>query len=132
MKSYTNLQQSQILAEILSHDTADQIYEHFTITKVKDAPKEMLYKHNGDVPFQICGGIGIPCWSLAALLNVLPKIIDKDYVINITQNSTNTWFITYDLFADRDCSFRGLISKSNSLVDACYEMILKLNERKLL
>lgn len=31
MKSYTDLPQSRILAEILSHDIADQTYERFVI-----------------------------------------------------------------------------------------------------
>jgi len=126
MKSYTNLQQSQILAEILSHDTADQIYEHFTITKVKDAPKEMLYKHNGDVPFQICGGIGLPCWSLAALLNLLPNFINR-YTKSL-YGFADVWYCGYE---DEGGEYLFNI-KADNLLDACYEMILKLHELKLI
>lgn len=130
-KICTDIPQSKRLAEILSLESADMC---FNISQRSNMPPLMIpyskfneFFNIGETPDFL-----IPCWSLSALLDVLPKVIDRDYVINITQNSTNTWFITYDLFADRDCSFNGLISKSNSFVGACVEMIIKLKKLNLL
>ena len=61
----------------------------------------------------------IPCWSLAALLNVLP-----DYTLQT--NTDGTVFVICD-------SKKPMISDAYSNpVDACYEMILKLHEFNLL
>ena len=74
IKSFTDLYQSKKLAEILSNESADQTWERIAIAGANlNVPEEMQYRHNGDMPFQIYSGIGIPCWSLASLLGVLPK-----------------------------------------------------------
>ena len=127
MKSYTDLKQSKKLAEILPIESAD----HHYVRKVQDSmgnpvagkwstPKygnpnssHASYMSIGFINFEI-----IPCWSLAALLGVLPEAMlgkDKDgYVLmNETMGS-------------------GLVTTSDNSIDACYEMILKLNELKLL
>lgn len=75
----------------------------------------------------------IPCWSLAALLNVIPQeIFDGEYILNITEGCDNRWVLTYDGYEDRTKSYYGLSSGADNLVDACYEMILKLHELKML
>lgn len=135
MKAYTDIEQSRTLAKILPHNTADQIYERFTITKAKDVPKETLYKHNGDIPFQCCSGIGIPCWSLAALLDVLPNNenistnLSKGGYRILTLEYTNSWFIDYE---DETDGLNNCVTSADNPVDACYEMILKLHELKML
>ena len=67
MKSYTDLKQSRKLAEILPLETADMCYikgkAHLGFLYEE-------YKEFGDSVLQEYE----PCWSLAALLNVLPKI----------------------------------------------------------
>ena len=74
IKSYSDLQQSKKLAEILPIESADQTWARIAIAGANlDVPEEIQYRHNGDMPFQYYSGIGTPCWSLAALLGVLPK-----------------------------------------------------------
>lgn len=67
-----------------------------------------------------------PCWSLAALLGVLPNKLQIALAINDFQGDRKEKYSIgsvehdkYDCFADNP-------------VDACVEMILKLNELNLL
>ena len=123
IKNYTDLQQSKKLAEILPMESVDMYYPNRTDTK-----------YQGALPIEWKRGLQllsqeIPCWSLAALLNVLPKYIDGSVLrMDIGENDFNLWFddlsgIVNILLPD--------ITKDNP-IDACYEMILKLNEQKLL
>lgn len=107
MKAYTDLEQSKKLAEILPFGSEDgALTENYHC---------------------------IPCWSLAALLNAIPQeIFCGDYVINITEGRINKWVLTYDHCVNRNHSNYGLSSCADTLVDACYEMIVKLHEQKLL
>lgn len=60
MKSYTDFNQSKKLAEILPLETADMCYP--------------LPCEDGDKPLLEQGGFGsTPCWSLVALLDILPS-----------------------------------------------------------
>ena len=60
----------------------------------------------------------IPCWSLAALLNLL------DYP-SLTQNKENEWEVCV-----LNCESDGYIEISaGNPVDACYKMVLKLHEK---
>lgn len=112
MKSYTDLEQSKKLAEFLPLESADCYWED-----------------NMSVEF----GHGwhsqhIPCWSLAALLDVLNKtayFMDEDALVNLSSYKTIEW----DLGIDN--SDLELVTESNP-IDACVEMILKLNELNLL
>ena len=134
MKAYTDLKQSKILAEILPHATADNTWEIIAIAGSNlNVPEEQQYIHNGNMPFCFYSGIGVPCWSLAALLDISPQeIFDGEYVINITEGCDNRWILTYDSFENRHHSYYGLSSNADNLVNACYEMIIKLNELKML
>lgn len=81
MKSYTNLEQSKTLSKILPHKSADMWYWEF--------PTAPTYNNYGYPMFHKGEGIhNVPCWSLAALLQVLPLgIYDKldgyDYELEI-------------------------------------------------
>lgn len=73
MKSYTDIEQSHKLAEILPLESADMYYfldptpagniYHLVIQRIDIGIKNLPQYDEGD----------IPCWSLAALLGVLPK-----------------------------------------------------------
>ena len=133
MKPYTDLNQSRTLAEFLSHTTADQTWERIAIAGANlDVPEELQYRHNGNMPFKIYSGVGIPCWSLAALLDVLPKVYYpvKDHPTYLTLGKPkDKWCALYfDVTGMQD----GEQTLADNLVDACYEMILKLKEQKLL
>lgn len=120
MKSYTDISQSRTLADILPHDTADQTYERFVIAGAGlNIPDEKQCRHNGDMPFRFYSGIGLPCWSLAALLDVVPEVS-----LNSFKDGKWNAMVQRDgkmIYADKD-----------NPIDACYEMILKLHEQNVL
>ena len=120
MKSYTDLSQSKKLAEILPLESADQTWERIAIAGANlDVPEELQYRHNGDMPFKHYSGIGVPCWSLAALLDVLP-----DYTLQT--NTDGTVFVVCE-------SAKPVISDAyDNPVDACVAMIERLHELNLL
>lgn len=110
MKSFSDIEQSKKLAEILPLDSADMARcggENVIMTDYISAKKK----------FSVCGELTItPCWSLAALLSVLPS--------SSTDSSDDNHFRIY-------CKWRFTEWHDNP-VDACVEMILKLHERKML
>ena len=116
-KSYTDLEQSKKLAEILSHDYADGTWKRVAIAGINlNVPEEQQYFHDGDTPFVFYSGVGIPSWSLAALLDILPSS---------TLDSSNGHH--YRLHC------MGMFSEwYANPIDACVAMIEKLNEQKLL
>ena len=111
IKSFTDISQGRKLAEILPLESADMC---------------CFQNQNGDInyygfPFlqgnKDCNPI--PCWSLSALLGVLP-----DYTLQT--NTDGTVFVVCD-------SKKPMISDAyDNPVDACVAMIEKLNELNLL
>jgi hypothetical protein len=68
VKSYTDLEQSEKLAKILPLSSADMRYH--TISQYNQYPcDEIIYTIDFNKPEYK----DIPCWSLAALLSVLPR-----------------------------------------------------------
>ena len=114
MKSFTDLEQSKKLAEILSLESADMIFVHTTDFE-GDEHFDIDFPNN-----QPLFEDGIYAWSLAALLDLLPEIQGGKPTIDLDDN-----YITYPHMSD-------LHTKADNLVDACYELILKLNILKML
>lgn len=129
IKSYTDLNQSRKLAEVLPHDTADGTWKRVVIAGINlNVPEEQQYIHDGGIPFMYYSGIGIPSWSLAALLDILQKtayFIDEDANVTLCSYKTVEWNLGIN---NSDVEFT---TKTNP-VDACYEMIIKLHKQKLL
>jgi hypothetical protein len=134
IKSFTSLEQSKVLAKILPLNTADMCYKCLgedpydtclrPYSEWKEEYKGLLVNKEVDV---------IPCWSLASLLEAIPQeIFDGEYIINITEGWDNKWILTYDHHENRNHSYYTLSIGADNLVDACYEMILKLHELKML
>lgn len=108
MKSYTDIEQSKKLAEILPVESADMYYMNGT--------KHVLVIPNYETDFFNLQEDDIPCYSLTALLNVLPSSTldssdDHHYRLHCMERFTE-WH--------------------DNPIDACVEMILKLNEKNLL
>ena len=135
MKSYTDINQSKKLAEILPIESADMCFANDgTSIKIDANPfnvRKLMWKN-----VQL-----IPCWSLAALLDVLPTdyIIHKHYFLEISKMGDNAkpYEVRYFRFReDWEGANFGRITHisytSDNLIDACYEMIVKLHEQKLL
>lgn len=103
MKSYTDLSQSKKLAKILPIESADMFYRDNGIDV------KLIWEHNAQ-------NVKSPCWSLAALINILPK------GTRLLKSATDN---TYHC----DCP-KGNIGKwYDNPVDACVDMICKLKER---
>ena len=126
MKSYTNIEQSRKLAKILTIKSADMYF-----SKYDTIHAATLYSSCDSEYFKIHEFT--PSWSLAALLEKIPQeIFNGEYIINITEGRDNKWILTYDHRENRNHSYPGLSSGANNLVDACYELILKLNKQNLI
>ena len=122
MKAYTDIEQSKKLVELgIDVNTADMWYPPSLIkygvvnkwlenpTIIKDIEHSKLKKE-----------YYVPCWSLAAMLNVLPEIQGGYPVISLYDN-----YIAYPHMSN-------LYTEADNLVDACVEMILKLHEQNIL
>lgn len=116
IKSFTDLEQSKKLAKILPLESAD-MYWDYNVRMHKHYPMIMDYQFD-----DFC----IPCWSLAALLNVLPNRLQIVLAINDFQGDRKEKYAigsvehdNYDCYADNP-------------VDACVDMIIKLHELKML
>ena len=148
MKSYTSLEQSKKLAEILPPESADMYYKYVL-------PKSDRIIHTPEIGNPIdsskwynegytFGGkrepitlseYCIPCWSLAALLDLLPNnehiettISRGSWKIDTVEYLPNTWWCEYE---DSKSLTEFNISADNP-VDACVAMIEKLHEQNLL
>ena len=111
MKSYADLPQSKKLVEILPPESADMMHGRLIV-----------------IPFN--DGSLTPCWSLAALLNVIPKKI-KDFNvlrIDIGESTFAIWYDEIGYGVNRELPD----IEMKEPVDACVEMILKLHELNLL
>ena len=156
-KICTSINQSNKLIELgIDVNTADIYYTTFygKVNKHLPMPKEVYDILN----CPINNNKVVPAWSLTALLNILPyKIELSQDVIDVNGNIAyknecykcsinrcglfgDKWNIQYygkhqrqlgerykELYIDLFFS-----ENYNNLVDACYEMILKLNELKIL
>ena len=130
MKSYTDLKQSRTLAEFLPHNTSDQTWARIAIAGANlGIPEEKQYRHDGDMPFYFYSGTGVPCWSLAALLDVIKDKCDYFefvYLKRTYDGRANLLVDVYRLSTDVYDVY------NKEAVDACVEMILKLHELKLI
>jgi len=132
IKSFTDLSQSKTLAEILPIESADMMWEqHYN-----NEPYVTIKPHTTIGKSINCHCV--PCWSLAALLSVLPIIYtnDKKEVcgplhIDITDSETPfvLWYVNP---LHKGCIVELKTRECDNLVDACYEMIIKLYKLKML
>lgn len=125
MKAYTDLEQSHKLAEILPLESADHHYVRKTCDFMGNSVDGNFSSYET-----------LPAWSLAALLSVLPfhLIVDNQRygfsMIKGLDKNGETYAIEYAIF--NTTVYLHLTDFYNNPVDACYEMIIKLNELKML
>jgi hypothetical protein len=136
MKSYTDLKQSKKLAEILPIESVDMCWTNhcygnirssMTVsTKTIEKYKELLTRFGDLTSIDVF----YPCWSLGALLDVIPKHIKDNSVlrIDINENEFAIWYDEVGFGVNNDLPD----ITSDNPVDACVEMIVKLNDQKLL
>lgn len=118
IKAYSDLEQSKVLAEILPIESADMF-----LALNGTIPVMSKYIDDGLVT---ADNTAIPCWSLAALISILPDEIKHDGIVNnlwITSKDVSYYSQEYDSF---------LYCEEGCTIDACVEMIIKLRESNLL
>lgn len=121
MKSYTDLEQSKKLTEILSKDSADMYYmetspNNYTIGVLQRMERDMLL--NQAEYYKM-----FPCWSLTALLNVLPD--GTDIIKEEADTENERYMCTVGINDNIISTF------ANNPVDACVSMIEKLHNLKM-
>ena len=143
MKMYTDLEQSKKLAEILPLESADMFIAdvflkeeqthsynfHVLTTWGHKNFDELKERENMFVQF-------IPCWSLAALIELMPSEIKghdlamyKSYCYNDKGFAYSVYYEGEFIDYEQSILFSTF---SMEFIDACYEMIIKLHEQKLL
>ena len=119
IKSYTDIEQSKVLAKILPTESADMWYEDvgLMIPRLGSIPKEHTDTE-------------VPCWSLAALLNILhskekdiPSLSGGGYKDG---KYISDWCLDYEF---DDGGYEKTFA--NNPLDACYETILKSHKLNL-
>ena len=112
IKSYTDIEQSKKLAEILPIESADMWWSRCTITDFGDGVLKVSYAVE---PCNISQFRNtkedIPCWSLAALLKLIPNFNMFKRTIECRIETTNH-----------------LVDKAWEPIDAAFEMICWLKE----
>lgn len=121
MKAFTDISQSKKLAEILPLESADMsLYKEIEMFpfELHSLPYSKHFVRNDG------GDKLLPCWSLAALLDVLPyPQLSKDKL----GSGKEGWMVS--VYPD-NCRYDSCWH--DNTVDACVEMILKLHELNLL
>lgn len=125
-KAYTDLEQSKRLAEFLPLKSADMYYEphdnecsSYSIHcgKFVYIDYHLLLSWQRDKV--------VPCWSLTALFDALPKTIGSySKMMGYFDDAYHCDYL------DEDGESIGLGTTADNLVDAVYEMVLKLNKPK--
>jgi len=114
VKNCTDLEQSKKLEEFLPLESADMCFVNDgTSIKIDVNPYNVRKYMWKDVQL-------IPCWSLAALLGVIPKP-------DLIQNSEGTWLVHSWVNA-----YPWSVGGYSNPIDACVAMIFKLHELKRL
>ena len=129
MKSYTDIEQSKKLAEILPLESADMSWVSNGLGK----PFARTIPIKGD-PEELCA-----CWSLAALSEfILPYIEDdngNNYKFYISKDGQYRWIAYYesDNASIHIKRWNGIemITEPNP-IDACYKIIVLSYEQKLI
>ena len=126
MKSYTDIKQSKKLEEILSIDSADMWYWEWPTAPSYNNYEHPMFHKGEDIH-------NVPCWSLAALLEQLDdRITDEDgndYNLTIIKEDLQYQLYYHDSWGQAEDIETDYY---DDMVDACYEMIMKLHELNLL
>ena len=109
MKSYTDLEQSRKLAEILPTESADMRY-----SPLGDKMHPWVWTDT------FIEKDAVPCWSLTALFSMLPK---SAYLEKGSSTELYRLILPVELISS---------DWNHEQIDACVEMILKLHELKIL
>ena len=120
MKAFTDIDQSKKLAEILPVESADMMWDDWSLIdegwKLSAGYYPEIEKDYGRKCY--------PAWSLAALLDILPNGTDTHKQVN---ESISCYFV--EVYNNKKYFST---ERYDDLLDACVEMIFKLKEKDLL
>lgn len=133
-KAYTDLEQSKILAQIIDKETAD-----FCWGIDEDNTKDNVFVYN-NTPYPLpwkdytARDFYLPCWSLAALTELLPTTAYTEIGDIIKLEIVKTDFDTYLLQYANIRNGRVDITSGfqEHLIDAVFDVLVKLKENKLI
>ena len=133
IKSYTDIEQSKKLAEMLPLESADMYYPWYIEEDgdTIESGHRISTPNIGDFITHKVNKMILPCWSLAALRNLLPvaiKVNENTYLFESHNTFDKSWVYRY--YNEDDVSY--LYCKDTNEVDACVAMIEKLHESNLL
>ena len=118
MKTYTDIEQSNMLAEILPLESADMSYRPYReIGGIPDYQATLR-------PYKSAGW-AIPCWSLAALLDIIPMVCLDNFFDDTTKSKK--WNC---LFTETHHPLEA--AYYDNPVDACVDMIVRLKKYNLI
>lgn len=115
MKSYTDLEQSKKLAEILPLESADF---HFSANQ---SPQGYLEKPIWGNPEYVDYN-AFPCWSLVALLSIIKPVNDNSYTLMGTLDGGA--IISFE-------EVTNVMFQEEEIIDAVVEMVCWLKENKI-
>ena len=137
IKLYTDLSQSKTLSKILPLESADMFYN----LGESQLPNVIYGNHNDFKCY-------LPCWSLAALMNLLPseftekgKYSETTYKIDIRKYALTEGvdlyqiaYGNYKFHEDGNTSWKDMINtgEKEDLIDAVFQMICWLKENNKL
>lgn len=120
IKSYTDIEQSNKLMEFLPIETADCYWSYDRLQGFH----RIEWFVDGYNKHSQLKEKDIPCWSLVALLNVLPKPTKRIYELNIYGEDEKPFFGINDCDINLCKGFEG-----DDYIDACVNMIVYLHEK---
>lgn len=117
MKHYTTIEQSKKLVELgLNPDTADMCYiQHFD-----ESYNEVTFIEEDPVLAYPIDTIDLPCWSLGALIDIMPSIIYKGretFTLEIHKDAL------YHVCYRSHCHLDEIWLSKENLLDAVFEMV---------
>ena len=134
IKSFTSLEQSKVLSEILPPESADMhILIHEDLSKSDYGFSKETQDFYNKTKFEY-----LPCWSLAALLGILPN---NKYIATTLSKGVwkiepveyiDKWFCEYENRVEEDIPCKDFSVSADNPVDACVAMVEKLHELNLL
>ena len=126
MKSYTDLEQSKKLAKILPIESADMTWEQVINSLEESFTWKPMIGSNSAIKYNLFSyrnGYILPCWSLSALLNVIPEEVSL-----VGSSKQSYWYC--ECVDSNVKSYSG--DSADNPIDACYNLILKLNKLRIL
>lgn len=149
MKAYTDIEQSKKLAEILPIESAGRVYprpQYSDMVYERAQYSQIPYSPPSEIRIDTCAYADddLPCWSLAALIELLPNEIStgdsfaSHYQIDIRKydggDNTTLYQIAYGNNRGSSGSWHDMINtgEKENLIDCCVQMLLNLHELHLL